>query len=96
MNISQRIYLCLLGITLPFFSQAQKSVKYAVAISANAEWRALKKIWPNEKWKGGTPYGQYFFKNISVNAENAIFLFTFFLKSKATETLALNQKANYY
>ena len=64
MNISQRIYLCLLGIALPFFSQAQKSVKYAVAISANAEWRALKKIWPNEKWKGGTPYGQYFFKNI--------------------------------
>lgn len=43
--------------------QAQK-VKYAVAISANAEWRALKKIWANEQWQRDSPYGEYFFKNI--------------------------------
>lgn len=53
--------------TMSTYAQAQK-VKYAVAISANMEWRALKKIWKNEKWQKGSPYGEYFFKKIKTKS----------------------------
>ncbi|OJJ19396.1 hypothetical protein BKI52_21545 [marine bacterium AO1-C] len=65
MKITQKICLCLLSLSLSWMTQAQTPVKYAVAISANAEWRALKKIWPHEKWQGGTPYGEYFYKKMT-------------------------------
>ncbi|HAS45106.1 MAG TPA: hypothetical protein DCS93_31780 [Microscillaceae bacterium] len=65
MKLTQKIALSLLILSLPMMAQAQKPIKYAVAISANAEWRALMKIWPNEKWQGGTPYGQYFLKKMT-------------------------------
>jgi adenosylhomocysteine nucleosidase len=41
---------------------AQK-VKYAVVISANMEWKAIKKVYPNEDYKNSV-WGEYFYKNI--------------------------------
>ncbi|NJO88047.1 MAG: 5'-methylthioadenosine/S-adenosylhomocysteine nucleosidase [Chloroflexia bacterium] len=41
---------------------AQK-IKYAVVISANMEWRALKKVYPTEDYKTSV-WGEYFYKNI--------------------------------
>lgn len=67
------ISLCILTLSMHLVSQAQETVKqetvkYAVAISANAEWRALKKIWPQEKWQADTPYGEYFHKKIRTSS----------------------------
>lgn len=50
--------LCLIGFQL----QAQ-SPKYAVVISANMEWRAVKKFYPKENYQP-SPWGEYFFKRI--------------------------------
>jgi adenosylhomocysteine nucleosidase len=39
-------------------------LKYTVIVSANVEWRALKKIYPDENLQT-SPWGEYFYKNIS-------------------------------
>jgi adenosylhomocysteine nucleosidase len=41
---------------------AQSKIKFAVIISANIEWKAVKKIFPNEKLSL-SPWGEYFFKD---------------------------------
>ena len=42
-------------------SFAQSKVKFAVIISANIEWKATRKLFPNEKFST-SPWGEYFFK----------------------------------
>lgn len=54
-----------LTLIILFFSlttQAQ-NLKYAVIISANMEWRAIKKYYPDEDYKESV-WGEYFYKNI--------------------------------
>lgn len=64
----KKLYLLIVGLLgISVYVQAQK-VKYAVAISANMEWRALKRIWKNEKWQKDSPYGEYFFKKIKTKS----------------------------
>jgi adenosylhomocysteine nucleosidase len=45
-------------------SGCEKSVKYSVVVSANAEWRSLKKVYPDETFSQ-SPWGDYFFKTVS-------------------------------
>jgi adenosylhomocysteine nucleosidase len=45
-----------------FHSNAK--TKYAVLISANMEWKSVKKNYPNEKLQA-SPWGEYFFKEIA-------------------------------
>lgn len=49
--------------TLLFSISCTQTNKYAVIISANSEWKALKKVYPNETYQS-SPWGEYFFKNI--------------------------------
>jgi adenosylhomocysteine nucleosidase len=44
-------------------ASAQSKIKIAVIVSANIEWKATKKIFPNEKF-ATSPWGEYFFKEI--------------------------------
>ena len=53
-------FLGLLLIT----SCGQIKNKYAVIVSANMEWKALKKVYPNEEYKQSL-WGEYFYKKIS-------------------------------
>jgi adenosylhomocysteine nucleosidase len=56
--------ICILVI-LVLFSNASctKKNKYAVIVSANMEWKALKKVYPPENFKN-SPWGEYFFKKV--------------------------------
>ena len=38
--------------------------KYAVIISANAEWKVIREVYPDENYQK-SPWGEYFFKDIS-------------------------------
>lgn len=51
-----------LFVLLTTASCVRKS-KYAVIVSANMEWNALKKVYPNENYQN-SPWGEYFYKNI--------------------------------
>jgi hypothetical protein len=42
-------------------SFAQAKIKFAIVVSANMEWRATKKVLPDEKYLT-SPWGEYFFK----------------------------------
>jgi adenosylhomocysteine nucleosidase len=53
------ILLLLIGL-----SNAQAQLKYAVLISANMEWKSVKKNYPSEKMQA-SHWGEYFFKSIS-------------------------------
>ena len=43
-----------------------KSLRYAVIISANAEWRSLNKLWPGQQLQD-SPWGKFFYKEINGN-----------------------------
>ncbi|HVN58133.1 MAG TPA: 5'-methylthioadenosine/S-adenosylhomocysteine nucleosidase [Bacteroidales bacterium] len=45
------------------FSSCTLKNKYAVLISANAEWKSLKKVFPAEELRQ-SPWGEYFYKKI--------------------------------
>jgi adenosylhomocysteine nucleosidase len=51
-------------IFLPSIICAESQPKYAVLISANMEWKSVKKNYPNEKLLI-SPWGEYFFKDIA-------------------------------
>ncbi len=53
--------LFLLLFTFWRISFSQSKIKIAIVISANIEWKATKKIFPNEKFLL-PPWGEYFFK----------------------------------
>jgi adenosylhomocysteine nucleosidase len=44
-------------------ASAQAKLNYAIIISANMEWKEVKKIFPNEYFSS-SPWGEYFFKEI--------------------------------
>ncbi|MFN7328398.1 MAG: hypothetical protein ACK5UP_02720, partial [Bacteroidota bacterium] len=46
------------------FTLSKERIKYAVLISANMEWKSVKKNYPNEKLQS-SPWGEYFFKKIA-------------------------------
>lgn len=48
----------------------QIKLKYAVLISANMEWRAIKKFYPTEQYKQSV-WGEYFYK--SIKNQNVLF-----------------------
>lgn len=50
-------------LSFDVFAQTQKT-KYAVIISANMEWKAVKKAYPNENYQPST-WGEYFYKDIA-------------------------------
>lgn len=58
--ISGLVILTLLGA----LSCARQKSRYAVAISANMEWKAVKKAFPDEKYST-SPWGEYFYKKIA-------------------------------
>jgi adenosylhomocysteine nucleosidase len=57
------IYTCCLFCIINS-SLAHSEVKYAILISANMEWKSVKKNYPNEKLQT-SPWGEYFFKDIA-------------------------------
>ena len=54
-------------------SENSKS-KIVVLISANAEWRVLKSVYPNEEYKP-TPWGEYFSKELTTEKGNIPVIF---------------------
>jgi adenosylhomocysteine nucleosidase len=46
------------------FSSCNRRCKYAVLISANMEWTALKKVYPDEKYQKSV-WGEYFHRKVS-------------------------------
>ena len=46
-----------------FFGAGANTVKYAVIVSANMEWKAVKKRFPYKKYKE-SPWGEYFYHKI--------------------------------
>lgn len=58
-----RRFLILLIVAAVIPCAAQSKTKIAVLVSANIEWKATKKIFPNEKFST-SPWGEYFFKEI--------------------------------
>src|SRR6266481_4540923 len=57
----KKYFLVLLLLPIPGNLFAQSKIKFAVIISANMEWKATKKLFPNEKFSL-SPWGEYFFK----------------------------------
>jgi adenosylhomocysteine nucleosidase len=55
------------------FATAQK-IKHAVIISANAEWKIVKAVYPNEKYQK-SPWGEYFFKEMIIRQKKQKVLF---------------------
>jgi adenosylhomocysteine nucleosidase len=52
---------------------AQK-IKYAVVISANAEWKTIRRLYPSENYKN-SPWGEYFYKKIATRKGSRNVLF---------------------
>lgn len=65
-------FLLLIFLTIEWVN-GQK-VKYAVIISANTEWKAIKKIYPSETTKT-SPWGEYFFKAFDIKSKKLKILF---------------------
>jgi adenosylhomocysteine nucleosidase len=59
----KKYFIGLIIIVLCINLSCVRKSKYAVVISANMEWKALKKVYPNENFKKSV-YGEYFFKKI--------------------------------
>jgi len=55
------VFLILILIT---FSSCNRRYKYAVIISANMEWKALKKVYPDEKYQKSV-WGEFFNRKVS-------------------------------
>ena len=51
-------------MVLACLTQSNAQAKYAIIISANAEWRVIRKVYPNEKYVA-SPWGEYFYKKIA-------------------------------
>jgi len=65
--------LTLLILQCPVEATAQKT-KFAVVISANTEWKTVKKRFPHERYMP-SPWGEYFFTSISTGKSNEKVLF---------------------
>jgi adenosylhomocysteine nucleosidase len=64
-------FICIITILILFSNvSCIKKNKYAVIISANMEWKALKKVFPKENFKN-SPWGEYFYKK--VQDQNVLF-----------------------
>lgn len=59
-----RVLLSHALLILFFFASCVRENKYAVIVSANMEWKALKNVYPEEVFLKSV-WGEYFFKNIS-------------------------------
>jgi len=55
------LFMLLLAVVI---SACTSNNKYAVIISANAEWKALKKVYPDESYQKSA-WGDFFFKEVS-------------------------------
>jgi adenosylhomocysteine nucleosidase len=53
-----------------FACNGSKNPRYAVIISANAEWRSLNKLWPGQQQQD-SPWGKFFFRDI--NGQSVLF-----------------------
>jgi len=63
--------LLLISIVLPGKGQ---SLKYAVVVSANTEWKSVKKRFPDKSYLK-SPWGEYFFSEVSAGNEKIKVLF---------------------
>ncbi|MCU0447464.1 MAG: hypothetical protein MUE85_21410 [Microscillaceae bacterium] len=69
-----KLYLIFgLIISLLSIAKAQK-LKHAVIISANAEWKVVKAVYPHEKYQQ-SPWGEYFLKELAVGQKKQKVLF---------------------
>jgi adenosylhomocysteine nucleosidase len=66
----KRYILILLVLTLIYCISCADKNKYAIIISANMEWKSLKKVYPDENYQI-SPWGEYFYKKI--NDQNILF-----------------------
>jgi len=57
----KKYFLALLLLPITGNLLADSKIKFAVVISADIEWRATKKLFPDEKFST-SPWGEYFFK----------------------------------
>jgi nucleoside phosphorylase len=63
--------ICILTILVLFYNvSCIRKNKYAVIISANMEWEALKKVYPEENYRN-SPWGEYF--NKKIQDQNVLF-----------------------
>ncbi len=58
------VIACLMVISMQMIGQ--NKLKYAVIISANMEWKAVKKYYPKQKYQSSV-WGEYFYKDIKSN-----------------------------
>lgn len=64
-------------------SVAKEQVKFAVVISANAEWKVVKKLFPQEQYLK-SPWGEYFFKDFVGSGRGEELRFaSFFIQKKS-------------
>ncbi|NVO10786.1 MAG: 5'-methylthioadenosine/S-adenosylhomocysteine nucleosidase [Bacteroidales bacterium] len=66
----RKLILIFTILALIFTSSCVRKNRYAVIVSANMEWKALKKFYPNENCQK-SPWGEYFYKKI--NDQNVLF-----------------------
>lgn len=71
--IKSVIFVITVVILLTIDVSAQK-IRYAVVISANTEWKTIKRLNPSENYKN-SPWGEYFFKNVGVKSGDKKILF---------------------
>ncbi len=57
----KKYFLILLLVPIMGNLSPESKIKFAVVISANIEWKATKKLFPNQKLST-SPWGEYFFK----------------------------------
>jgi adenosylhomocysteine nucleosidase len=60
----KKYILVLLLLPITGNLSAASKIKFAVIISANIEWKATRKLFPNEKFST-SPWGEYFFKEFA-------------------------------
>jgi adenosylhomocysteine nucleosidase len=54
----------IIALLILFYDLTFAQIKYAVVISANMEWKAVKKAYPKEDYQK-SPWGEYFYKEIA-------------------------------
>ena len=59
--------LIMICFFLLFSCGSSHKMKIVVLVSANAEWRVIKSVYPNENFQS-TPWGEYFEKDILTKA----------------------------
>ncbi len=62
------LIICLIGVS--FQIKSQDKIKYAVIVSANMEWKAVKKFYPNQTYQKSV-WGEYFY--VTLNNKKVLF-----------------------